>query len=194
MVELRERLWETLRSQWEDLYIGTVPPFSPACDVKNQPLPQLSSPSLSNGEERISMAKVITPCCFCYSVPKWLNHQFLPGKVPSSNLKSSVLLQSFAASLWRVGKPGYLHEKNRAWISYTEKGCRDACGTAVSKLLTALNPCCYHYSPTIPDTRIFPRSNTKCVTSSVTATLSVKGKQESIIQCLNILGIEIYTR
>lgn len=113
MVELRERLWETLRSQWEDLYRGTVPPFSPACDVKNQPLPQLSLPSLSNGEEQISMAKVITPCCFCYSVPKWLNHQFLPGKVPSSNLKSSVLLQSFAASLWRVGKPGYLHEKKQ---------------------------------------------------------------------------------
>lgn len=58
-----------------------------------------------------SIGEVTHPILLCYSVPKWLSHQFLPGKVPSSNLKSSVLLQSFLASLWRVGRPGYLHEK-----------------------------------------------------------------------------------
>lgn len=145
---------------------------------------QLAPPSLSKSEEHISVAKANHPLLIL-----WLSHHFLPGRGPSSNLKSLVLLQLLVVFLWRAGRPGHLHRKGRTWESPTKKGCGDG---VVEQFLnsTAFHPCCKHFLPTIPETRTFPRSNTKYVTSSVTVTLSIRGRQESTSQCLNTLSAQ----
>lgn len=108
-----------MRSQWEYVYVGIVPLYKETgsatflsslwCEESTSFPAATSKPFNLGGIDLL--VKSLTLYCFVTVSPKWLSHQFLPGKVPSSNLKSSVLLQSFPASLWRVGRPGYLHEK-----------------------------------------------------------------------------------
>lgn len=113
-----------MRSQWWDLSTGIS-----ACYQETWSALFLSSTSVR--EPSWHLPAFQNPRnTFLLPNPLWIlwrSHHFLPGRGPSSNLKSLVHLQLFVVFLWRVGRPRHLHRKNRTWESHTEKGCGDCC-------------------------------------------------------------------